>query len=44
MYKLYLLDLKELNDDNTFLFFFNKLNKVQKEKVKEYSFKWIFTI
>ena len=37
MYKLYLLDLKELNDDNTFLFFFNKLNKVQKEKVKEYS-------
>ena len=37
MYKLYLLDLKELNDDNTFLFFFNKLNKVQKKKVKEYS-------
>ena len=37
MYKLYLLDLNELNDDNTFLFFFNKLNKVQKEKVKEYS-------
>ena len=37
MYKLYLLDFKELNDDNTFLFFFNKLNKVQKEKVKEYS-------
>lgn len=37
MYKLYLLDIKELNDDNTFLFFFNKLNKVQKEKVKEYS-------
>lgn len=37
MYKLYLLDLKELNDDNTFLFFFNKLNKVQKEKVKECS-------
>ena len=37
MYKLYLLDLKELNDYNTFLFFFNKLNKVQKEKVKECS-------